>query len=67
MELAGWLFIYAKSGSWTILISLAWLGLGVAAFLIWAYYERTWLFGEKEIREEFLEAQRSPTGTRAEG
>ena len=60
IALAGWLFIYAKSGNWTILISLAWLGLGVAAFLIWAYYERTWPFGEKEIREEFLEAAARP-------
>jgi amino acid transporter len=67
IALAGWLFIYAKSGNWTILISLAWLALGVAAFFIWAYYERTWPFGEKEIREEFLEAQDSPAGTRTEG
>jgi amino acid transporter len=66
VALAGWLFIYAKSGDWTILISLAWLALGVVAFLIWAYYERTWPFGGKEIREEFLGAPPSPADTPAE-
>jgi hypothetical protein len=67
IALTGWLFIYAKFGNWMILISLAWLALGVAAFLIWAHYERTWSFGEKEIREEFLEAQISPAGPPADG
>jgi len=63
IALAGWLFIYVQSGSWTIAISLAWIILGVVAFLIWAYFERTWPFGEKEIREEFLEAQTGPRST----
>jgi amino acid transporter len=67
IALAGWLFVYTMSGGWMILISLAWLALGVGAFLIWAYYERTWPFGEKEIREEFLEAQRNPTCSVADG
>lgn len=57
VALAGWTFIFVKSGDWTIVISLGWVGLGVIAFIIWAYFERTWPFGEKEIREEFLEAQ----------
>jgi amino acid transporter len=63
LALAGWLFIFARSGSWTILLSLGWVALGVVAFTIWAYYERTWPFGEKEIREEFLEAQANAAGT----
>jgi amino acid transporter len=67
IALAGWLIIYAKSGNWTILISLAWLALGIAAFLVWAFCERTWPFGKKEIREEFLEAQRGLANVPAEG
>jgi amino acid transporter len=59
VALAGWTFIFVKSGDWTILISLGWVGLGVIAFIIWAYFERTWPFGPKEIREEFLEARES--------
>ncbi len=65
VALAGWIFIYVNSGDWVILISLAWLVLGIGAFLIWARWERTWPFGKKEIREEFWEAQRTPTGARA--
>jgi hypothetical protein len=30
------------------------------AFFIWAAVEGTWPFGPKEIREEFLDAQRAP-------
>lgn len=67
LALAGWLFIFAKSGSWTILLSLAWVALGVVAFTIWAYWEHTWPFGEKEIREEFLEAQADAAGRLPEG
>jgi amino acid transporter len=62
IAMAGWFLIYANSGMGVILISLAWLALGGAAFLIWAYYERTWPFGDKEIREEFLEAQGTSAG-----
>ncbi len=36
-------------------LSVAWLALGIVAFLIWARLEKTWPFGPKEIREEFLE------------
>jgi amino acid transporter len=34
-------------------LSLAWLALGVVAFLIWARVEKTWPFGPKEIRQDF--------------
>ena len=36
-------------------LSVAWLALGIVAFLIWAWIEKTWPFGPKEMREEFLE------------
>jgi hypothetical protein len=38
---------------------LAWTGLGVVAFLIWARIEHTWPFGPKLIREQFLEEQQA--------
>ncbi|HZZ29777.1 MAG TPA: APC family permease [Pirellulales bacterium] len=34
-------------------LSLAWLLLGVIAFLTWARIEKTWPFGPKEIRHDF--------------
>ncbi|HEY8748751.1 MAG TPA: APC family permease, partial [Tepidisphaeraceae bacterium] len=56
LALLGWVFAYYWSGWQVILLSLAWLGLGVIAFLVWAYVERTWPFGPVEIRETFLPA-----------
>jgi amino acid transporter len=58
VALAGWLYIYKSAGAKPILLSLAWLAAGVAAFLIWARAERTWPFGPKEIRESFVDAPR---------
>jgi uncharacterized membrane protein len=47
--------VYYSSGLLPILLSLAWVAAGVVAFLIWARFERTWPFGPKEIKEEYLE------------
>jgi amino acid transporter len=55
IALVGWLVVYYSSGWTPILLSLAWLGAGVIAFLAWAAFEKTWPFGPKEIREEFLD------------
>ena len=61
---AGWLTVYlwadkANPGVHPIEWSLAWLALGIVAFLIWARREHSWPFGPKEIREQFLEEQRN--------
>jgi amino acid transporter len=58
---AGWVYVYVSSGVWPILFSLAWIAIGVAAFLVWARVEKTWPFGPKEIREAYLEEGRAPT------
>jgi amino acid transporter len=53
VALVGWIYIYQAAHLKPILLSLAWLALGVVAYLIWARTERTWPFGPKEIRESF--------------
>jgi amino acid transporter len=55
VALAGWVYIYQAAGLKPILLSLAWLAVGVVAYLLWARAERTWPFGPKEIRESFAE------------
>ena len=55
IALAGWIYIFQGAGWSAIRIMLAWTGLGVVAFLIWARIEHTWPFGPKVIREQFLE------------
>jgi amino acid transporter len=54
IALAGWIYLYFASGWEMIWLSLAWMALGVGAFLIWAKVEKTWPFGEKEIRQAYL-------------
>ncbi|MFG2905201.1 APC family permease [Kitasatospora sp. NPDC048286] len=59
----GWLVIYgyadkANDGVHPIEWSLAWVGLGGLAYLVWSKVEGAWPFGPREIREEYLEAQR---------
>ncbi|MFD9222668.1 APC family permease [Streptomyces sp. NPDC060064] len=68
VALAGWLVIYGYAdknspGRHPIEWSLAWLGLGCAAFLVWARYEKVWPFGPKEISEDYLTPQDSGTET----
>ena len=68
IALIGWVsvFCYADKNSpgfHPIEWSVAWLMLGGVAFLIWARVEKTWPFGPKEIREEFLH----PEGAEAAG
>ncbi|HEX6551352.1 MAG TPA: APC family permease [Ktedonobacteraceae bacterium] len=56
IALAGWIYVYYASGLVPILLSLAWVAVGVVAYLLWArFVEHTWPFGPKEIKEEYLE------------
>ncbi|MCQ4082324.1 APC family permease [Streptomyces sp. RB6PN25] len=59
IALAGWLTVYVfadrnNPGLHPIEWSLAWVALGCVAFVVWARTERTWPFGPKKIREDFL-------------
>jgi amino acid transporter len=69
--LLAWLYIYYAAG-WTFdhpptlteillapgTLSIAWLIVGIIAFLIWAKTESIWPFAPNQIREEFLTAER---------
>ncbi|MEY9912873.1 fructoselysine transporter [Catenulispora sp. MAP12-49] len=55
----GWLVIYcyadkANPGVHPIEWSIAWVVLGIIAFLIWSRVEKVWPFGAKEIHEQYL-------------
>ncbi|CAM5591323.1 Amino acid permease OS=Streptomyces alboniger OX=132473 GN=CP975_27760 PE=4 SV=1 [Streptomyces alboniger] len=68
LALVGWLVIYGYAdknspGRHPIEWSLAWLALGIVAYLLWARFEKVWPFGPKEITEEYLTA---PVGQPAE-
>jgi fructoselysine transporter len=62
VALVAWVTVYgfadeSSPGMHPIELSVAWVILGVIAYLIWAAAEHTWPFGPKDIREEFLEAE----------
>lgn len=50
---AGWAYIFYSASTLSKWLTLAWIVVGVLAFLIWAKVERTWPFGEKEIKEAY--------------
>src|SRR5215472_13014632 len=64
-----WVGTYFASGSqanpqWLpIYLSLAWIAVGVIAYLIYARVERTWPFGPTEVREEYLQMAGSESVT----
>jgi hypothetical protein len=37
-------------------LSILWVVVGVAAFLLWARSKREWPFGEKRVDEQYLHA-----------
>jgi amino acid transporter len=55
IALVGWIYVYYSSGWLPIILSLAWVAVGVVAFLIFAKIEHIWPFAPIEIHEEFLE------------
>ena len=63
IALVGWVYIFISSGWSAIELAIIWTVLGVVAYLIWARYEKVWPFGPKEIREVFVEEQRSSDQT----
>ncbi len=57
----GWVVIYAYSdknapGLHPIELSLLWVVVGIAAFLLWARSKRQWPFGPKVVEEQYLNA-----------
>jgi amino acid transporter len=54
IALVGWAFLYYSTDSLSQILSVAWVVVGVVAFLIWARAEQVWPFGPKEIKEEYL-------------
>ncbi|MEO6859029.1 MAG: APC family permease [Solirubrobacteraceae bacterium] len=55
LALGGWIYVYGSAGATSIILSCAWLGAGVIAYLIWARVERVWPFGPKRIWEAYRE------------
>ncbi|WP_236789543.1 APC family permease [Amycolatopsis sp. GM8] len=55
LALVGWGYIFYSATTLSKWLTLAWIVAGIIAFLIWAAVEKTWPFGEKEIREAYAQ------------
>jgi amino acid transporter len=67
LALAGWGFLYVTSGGPVIVFSLAVLGLGVPAFLAWAWWTRSWPFATgPDVRQSPESAGPAPAGSNGE-
>jgi amino acid transporter len=55
VALVGWIYVYVSATWLSIGLSVGWIALGCVAFLAYAKAERTWPFGPKEIKEDFVE------------
>jgi amino acid transporter len=67
LALAGWGFLYVTSGGPVIAFSLAVLGLGVPAFLVWARWTRSWPFAARpDVRRSPELADAAPAGSDGE-
>ncbi|MBV8647316.1 amino acid permease [Paludibacterium sp.] len=58
LAFAGWIFVFYMADSESQILSAAWIGLGIVAFLIWARTSRSWPFAPCEVHEVYLERQR---------
>jgi amino acid transporter len=64
-----WVGTYFASGSqanpqWVpIYLSIAWLVVGVIAYLVYARVERTWPFGPTQVREEYVQTAATEPAT----
>jgi amino acid transporter len=59
LALAGWAYVYASADALSIWLSLAWIGGGLVAFLVWARINAAWPFGPRRVREVYLDEQRA--------
>lgn len=49
IALAGWIFVFATSGTIVILFGLVTLLIGIGAFLLWSWWTRQWPFADARL------------------
>ncbi|WP_233842652.1 APC family permease [Dyella sp. 2HG41-7] len=55
IALLGWIYVYVSASAMSLILSGAWIAVGLAVFAIWAKINRSWPFAPVEIREAYLE------------
>jgi amino acid transporter len=65
IALVGWVYIFCSATALSIWLTVAWLVIGIVAFLFYAKAEKVWPFGPNVIREQYLEADSVEEGVQA--
>jgi len=55
IALLGWVYVYVSASALSLILSGAWIAVGLVVFAIWARVNRSWPFAPVEIREAYLE------------
>jgi amino acid transporter len=54
IALLGWIYVYVSASALSLVLSGAWIIVGLVVFAIWARVNRSWPFAPVEIREAYL-------------
>ena len=54
VALLGWVYVYVSASTLSLLLSGAWILVGLAVFMAWAKLNMSWPFAPVEVREAYL-------------
>lgn len=54
IALLGWIYVYVSASTLSLMLSGAWILVGLVVFVVWAKVNRSWPFAPVEIREAYL-------------
>ncbi|HET7162130.1 MAG TPA: APC family permease [Rhodanobacteraceae bacterium] len=54
VAMAGWIYVYVSASTLSLILSGAWIIVGLVVFVVWAKINRAWPFAPVKIREAYL-------------
>jgi amino acid transporter len=54
VALVGWVYVYVSASTLSLILSGAWIAIGLAVFVVWAKFNQAWPFAPVEVREAYL-------------
>jgi hypothetical protein len=54
VALVGWIYVYVSASAISIILSGAWIVVGLVVFMAWAKINKSWPFAPVEIRQAYL-------------
>jgi hypothetical protein len=54
VALIGWVYVYVAASTLSLILSGAWIVVGLVIFMVWAKRNKAWPFAPVEVREAYL-------------